>query len=93
MAKKKSPPKKSPTKQRAKAEAAVAAEVLSYDAVAQEELLPGGDRVRLTFRIVLSRRLAEALSAEATRRDMNLATLVTEVLGMTAAKAMHAGGR
>jgi hypothetical protein len=90
MAKKKPPLKKPPMKKkRAKAEAAVPATVLSSDAVAQEELLPGGDRVRLTFRIVLSRRLAEALSAEATRRDMDLATLVTEVLGMTAAKAMH----
>jgi hypothetical protein len=89
MAKKKPPLKKPPMKTRAKARAAVPAEVLSYDAVAQEELLPGGDRVRLTFRIVLSRRLAEALSTEATRRDMDLAMLVTEVLGMTAAKAMH----
>jgi hypothetical protein len=90
MAKKKPPLKKPPTKQkRAKAEAAVPATVPSYDAGAQEELLPGGDRVRLTFRIILSRRLAEALSVEATRRDMDLATLVTEVLGMTAAKAMH----
>jgi hypothetical protein len=87
MATKKPPLKKPSTKKPAKP--VVPAVVLSYDAVAQEELLPGGDRVRLTFRIVLSRRLAEALSAEAVRREMDLATLVTEVLGMTAAKALH----
>jgi hypothetical protein len=86
MVKKKPPRKKPHAKGRA---TPVVAQVLSYDAVAQEELLPGGDRVRLTFRIILSRRLAEALSAEATRREMDMATLVTEVLGMTAAKAMH----
>jgi hypothetical protein len=87
MATKKPPLKKPSTKKPAKP--VVPAVVFSYEATAQEELLPGGDRVRLTFRIVLSRRLAEALSAEAVRREMDLATLVTEVLGMTAAKALH----
>ena len=84
---KKKPLLKKPS-QKKSAKQVVPAVVLSYDAFAQEEVLPG-DRVRLTFRIVLSRRLAEALSAEAVRREMDLATMVTEVLGMTAAKALH----
>jgi putative ABC transport system substrate-binding protein len=44
-----------------------------------EEALPG-DKVRLTFRIVLGRRAAEALSARAIRAEKNLDVLVTELL-------------
>ena len=48
-------------------------------AIAREEALPG-DKVRLTFRIVLGRRAAEALSARAIRAEKNLDALVTELL-------------
>ncbi len=74
-----------PTTKRAKA---IPEAVRAPDA--HEEAVPA-DRVRLTFHIVLPRRLAEALSAEASRREMDLRALVTELLGMAAAKALHAG--
>jgi hypothetical protein len=48
-------------------------------AVAKEESLPG-EKVRLTFRLVLERRVAEALSARAIREEKNLPALVTEIL-------------
>lgn len=44
------------------------------------------NRVRLTFRVVLARPLAEALAAEAIRREMNLPQLVTELLTISAAE-------
>jgi hypothetical protein len=56
---------------------------LAKDAIAHEEKVPG-DRVRLTF--VLPRALAEALAAEAIRRETNLVTLVQEILEVAAAK-------
>ena len=56
-------------------------------AIAKEEALPG-EKVRLTFRIVLERRLAEALSARAIREEKNLPALVTELL-----EAAADGGR
>ena len=48
-------------------------------AIAKEEALPG-EKVRLTFRLVLERRVAEALSARAIREEKNLPALVTEIL-------------
>ena len=39
-----------------------------------------GDKVRMTFRVVLSRRQAEALTARAIREERSLLALVTELL-------------
>jgi hypothetical protein len=56
-------------------------EALARDAVAHEEAAPGpGDRVRMTFRVVLPRPVAETLVARAIRAEKNLDALVTEVL-------------
>ena len=56
-------------------------EALARDAVAHEEVAPGpGDRVRMTFRVVLPRPVAEALVARAIREEKNIGTLVTEIL-------------
>jgi hypothetical protein len=52
-------------------------------AVSKEEALPG-DKVRLTFRIVLARRDAEALSARAIREERNLEGLVEDILAAAA---------
>ena len=62
-------------------------EELARDAVAHEEAAPGlGDRVRMTFRVVLGRQQAEALAARAIREEKNIGTLVTEILEAAAAK-------
>lgn len=49
------------------------------DAIAHEESLPG-DRVRMTFRVVLDRQHAEALAARAIREQKNIGVLVSEIL-------------
>lgn len=55
------------------------------DAIAREEPLPGGDKVRMTFRVALTRQDAEALAARAIREEKNIAALVTEILEAAAA--------
>ncbi len=54
-------------------------EELARDAIAHEDEAPGG-RVRMTFRVVLSRQQAVALAAWAIREEKNIGTLVTEIL-------------
>ena len=54
-------------------------EELARDAIAHEESL-GSDKVRMTFRVVLDRRHAEALAARAIREEKNIATMVAEIL-------------
>jgi hypothetical protein len=53
-------------------------------AIAHEEAIPG-DKVRMTFRVVLAREHAEALAARAIREQKNIVTLVTEILETAAA--------
>ena len=54
-------------------------EHMARDAIAHAE--PAlGDKVRMTFRVVLSRRQAEALTARAIREERSLLALVTELL-------------
>jgi hypothetical protein len=61
---------------------------MARDAVAHEEQAPGpSDRVRLTFRIVLDRKDAEALATLAIRQEKNIGTLVTEIFEAAAKKA------
>jgi hypothetical protein len=55
------------------------------DAIAHEQSTPG-DKVRMTFRVVLARQHAEALAARAIREEKNIVTLVTEILEVAAAK-------
>jgi hypothetical protein len=56
-------------------------EELARTAIAHEEAAPGpGDKVRMTFRVVLARQQAEALAARAIREEKNIGTLVTEIL-------------
>jgi hypothetical protein len=57
-------------------------------AIAHEESM-GGDKVRMTFRVVLPRQTAEALAARAIREEKNIGALVTEILEAAAMK----GGR
>jgi hypothetical protein len=54
-------------------------EELARDAIAHEEEAPGG-KVRMTFRAVLPRPVAEALAARSIREEKNIGTLVTEIL-------------
>jgi len=54
-------------------------EELARDAIAHEESV-GPDKVRMTFRVVLDRRHAEALAARAIREEKNIATMVAEIL-------------
>ena len=54
-------------------------EDLARTAIAHEESLLG-DKVRMTFRLVLARQLAEALAARAIREEKNIGALVTEIL-------------
>jgi len=49
------------------------------DAIAHEEEAPGG-KVRMTFRVLLTRQQAEALAAWAIKEEKNIGTLVTEIL-------------
>jgi len=55
---------------------------MARDAIAHAEpAQPApGDKVRMTFRVVLSRRQAEALTARAIREERSLLALVTELL-------------
>jgi hypothetical protein len=52
-------------------------EELAKDAIAHEEPM-GGERVRMTFRVVLGRQEAEALAARAIREEIG--ALVAEIL-------------
>jgi hypothetical protein len=54
-------------------------EQMARDAIAHAEPAPR-DKVRMTFRVVLSRRQAEALTARAIREERSLLALVTELL-------------
>ena len=54
-------------------------EELARDAIAHEEPL-GGDKVRMTFRVVLGRQVAETLVARAITEEKNIVMLVTEIL-------------
>jgi hypothetical protein len=54
-------------------------EELARDAIAHEESV-APDKVRMTFRVVLERRAAEALAARAIREEKNIATMVAEIL-------------
>jgi hypothetical protein len=54
-------------------------EELARNAVDRLEPAPGG-RVGVTFRLTLSRQAAEALSAEAIRREINIPPVVEEIL-------------
>ncbi len=54
-------------------------EQLARDAIAHEESM-APDKVRMTFRVVLERRDAEALAARAIREEKNIATMVAEIL-------------
>jgi hypothetical protein len=58
---------------------------MARDAIAHEEEAPGG-KVRITFRVVLSRQVAEVLAARAIREERNIGALVTEILEAAAAK-------
>jgi hypothetical protein len=60
-------------------------EEMARDAVAHEESV-GGDKVRMTFRVVLGRQHAEALAARAIREEKNIGMLVTEILEAAATK-------
>jgi hypothetical protein len=52
---------------------------MARDAIAHEEEAPDG-KVRMTFRVVLPRQVAEALAARAIREERNIGALVTEIL-------------
>ena len=54
-------------------------EDLARDAIAHEDEAPGG-KVRMTFRVLLTRPQAEALAARAIQEEKNLETLVAEIL-------------
>jgi hypothetical protein len=71
MPRKPPPPKRGPRK--------ALPEELARDAIAHEEEGPGG-KVRMTFRVVLPRSVAEALAARSIREEKNLPMLVTEIL-------------
>jgi hypothetical protein len=61
---------------------------MARDAIAHEEPVPG-DKVRMTFRVVLSRADAEALAARAIREEKNIGTVVTEILEVAARGGSH----
>jgi hypothetical protein len=56
-----------------------APEQMARDATAHAEPAPG-DKVRMIFRVVLSRRQTEALTAQAMREERSLLALVTDLL-------------
>ena len=60
-------------------------EELARDAIAHEEEAPGG-KVRMTFRVLLTRAQADALAAPAIHEEKNLETLVAEILEAAARK-------
>ena len=57
-------------------------------AIAREEAVPG-NKVRMTFRVVLARQDAEALSARAIREEKNLPALVEEILADASARGQE----
>jgi hypothetical protein len=77
MPRKPPPPKKGPRKP--------LPEELARDAIAHEDEARGG-KVRMTFRVELSRQQAEALAARAIQEEKNLETLVAEILEAAAGK-------
>jgi hypothetical protein len=77
MPRKPLPPKRGPRKP--------LPEELARDAIAHEEEAPGG-KVRMTFRVLLTRQQAEALATRAIQEDKNLETLVAEILQAAAGK-------
>jgi hypothetical protein len=81
------PPKRRPDPPK-KASRPALPEEMARDAIAHEESM-GGDKVRMTFRVVLPRQTAEALAARAIREEKNIGALVTEILEAAAMK----GGR
>ena len=54
-------------------------EHMARDAIAHEEAA-SGNKVRMTFRVALSRADAEALAGRAIREEKNIGTVVTEIL-------------
>ncbi len=56
---------------------------MARDGIAREESAPG-DKVRMTFRVVLPRQAAGTLTARAIRAEKNIGTLVTEILEASA---------
>jgi len=54
-------------------------EEMAKDAIAHEEAVDG-DKVRMTFRVILGRQQAEALAARAIREEKNIGALVTEII-------------
>jgi len=54
-------------------------EEMAKDAIAREEAV-GGDKVRMTFRVILGRQQAEALAARAIREEKKIGALVTEII-------------
>lgn len=77
------PPKRKPDPPQ-KAHRKIPPEERAREAIAREESSPG-DKVRMTFRVVLPRPHAEALAARAIREQKNIVTLVTEILEAAAA--------
>ncbi|HEY7654933.1 MAG TPA: hypothetical protein VIG07_19110 [Methylomirabilota bacterium] len=61
-------------------------EELAHDAISHEEEAPGG-KVKMTFRVILTRPDAEALAARAIRAQKNIGTVVTEILEAAVRKA------
>jgi hypothetical protein len=59
-------------------------EELARDAIAHEEEEAPGGKVRMTFRVLLTREQAEALAARAIQEEKNLETLVGEILEVAA---------
>jgi hypothetical protein len=78
------PPKRKPEPPK-KAPRYALPEARACAAIAREESLPG-DRVRMTFRLVLARQDAEALAARAIREEKNLPALVEEILADAAVR-------
>jgi hypothetical protein len=66
-------------------------EELARRSVARLESAPC-DRVRAVFRVALTRATAEALSAEAIRREVNIITVVEEILETVGAKLNKRAG-
>jgi len=82
------PRKPAPARQKAeppKAGCKTLPEEMARDAIAHEEEAPGG-KVRMTFRVVLSRLDAEELAARAIREEKNIGALMTEILEAAATK-------
>ena len=67
-------------------------EELAREAVAHEEPAPG-DKVRMTFRVTLDRRAAEALAERAIREAKNIGVLVAEILEASATRPAGSGSK